>query len=334
MRAEGELRYIGSGTRTATTAPVRWLSRIAWAWTPVAGWAAAGVLLLSIGASVMVRWLAAGGVGLSVGDVSSLGAVRRVVLWGVQGIVVVCVAGIAVWAVRQYRREHRLTFDIALCLGFLSSFWLDPIVKFRHPGLLYDRALVHVPTWGPFIPWWSSPNADRQIESVLATGIGYLVPFGWFLVTAGVIRLIVLRRPQLLSRVRFPFVVLGVSVLLDIPFEMASILSGVYGYGAVFPALTLFSGQWYELPLYITFIMGLFWFAIPCLVRFRYAARGPESTILRGLGRFPAGLRPAVQTLAAIGLINTCTLAMYLTFWLISLIGTQTPAPPAPFPLV
>ncbi|GAA3238400.1 hypothetical protein GCM10010493_07500 [Streptomyces lavendulae subsp. grasserius] len=280
----------------------------------------------------MGRWIADGGLRLRIEGLSELSASRQAALWVAQGVVALTVVVAVVWAVRQCRRERRLTFDAALCLGYMSQFWLDPLIGFRHRTWLYDAAMVHTSSWGPYIPGWTSPHQDQQVEPLFFGWSGYFSGVAWIFLIGIVMKRIIRRLWPRLRGARFALTVLGVAVLIDLPIELFYIYSGAFSISGGWPPLTLFSGHWYQLPLnYVAFI-GIFWAGLPYLVRHYHIENGPDTTILRGIQRVPEHRRTLVQTLAVIGFLNLCVVAFCLCFWLSGLAGGEAPAGSLPYP--
>ncbi|GGV51863.1 spirocyclase AveC family protein [Streptomyces spectabilis] len=305
-----------------------------WWRRPVLYFAAAGILSPLMGAYVMVRWLTTDGFHPRTGDTSALSTADQIKVWAGQGGVLLIAVALIVCAVLHCRRHRTYTFEAALCTGYASVFWMGPLLQFRHHGTLYNPATIHVPTWGPHIPGWSSPDAASQIEPLFGAGVGFLTSGIWPVVTAFAVWLVLLRRRPHLSGIRFILAAVAVGAVVDVVLEWLWILSGVWSYPAGFPALTLAAGAWYQMPVYYAVIMGLLWATVPYLVWRHYSQHGPGSTITRGVHRLPSRLHTTARTLAGIGFINVCALSIAASYWLVSLIPGQQWPDSFPFPLV
>lgn len=308
--------------------------RASWLMTPVTAWASAGALFLLVGGCVIGRWTASGGFSLGTRGLDSLSTGRQITLWASQGTVAILTVTLILWAVRQWRREKQLTFDVALYLGYLSQFWMDPLQNLRHVRVMFNAAALHTPTWGPYIPGWSSPGQEGQIQGIFSGWFGYSMGAAWLFVFSTIIRRTLLAyRPQL-SGIRFVLAILSIATVLDLLMESFWIHAGGYLYAEGWPPLTLFSGRWYQLPLYRTVLVAVFWVSIPYLARHYYLRNGSGMVVLRGIQGIPARWRSTVQALAVIGLLDCCILSIHLLVSLTSLIGGQIPLSNPPYPYV
>ncbi|MFF4410838.1 spirocyclase AveC family protein [Streptomyces sp. NPDC001404] len=320
---------MGAGAESVSTTTVR-----TWRTSSVITWASIGLFCLVGELWVMGTWLLSDDFRFSSGDRLSISSSREITIWVMQSAVVLSVVS-AAWKVRQQcRRKKTFTFEAALFLGFVSTIWLDVLMNWGYRGGLYDQALVHTSTWGPYVPGWSSPGQEHQIVPLSGGWFGYVLGFAWALVTALLMRFIALRYWPHLKGARLALAALGTSIIGSILLEAACIQAGIYAYPRVTPGVTLFADQWYRMPLLNVASTGIFWGAIPFLIWHYHQTKGPESTILRGLGHLPRQLRPSAQTLACIGLMNVSVVGYFACFRLISLISHVPPLVDAPIPLV
>jgi hypothetical protein len=315
----------------AVAAPKRKGTRYPWLRTPVAAWAAVGVFFAVFQASVYGRWIAAGGFDLRVRGLHSLSTSRQATLLAAQGVVVLIVVATVVWLVRRCSKERRLTFDALLFVGFASEIWLNSLIS---GAVLWDTAAVHVPAWGPYIPGGSIFGLRaHSIEPVMDAGLGYMTALAFVLVSTGAVRLLVLRRRPELSGVPLTLLLLGSCIFFTFLMEIIWVGSGAYAYRHGVPGLSLFLGSWNQVPIPDSVFNGIFWFGIPCVVRYHLIRNGPESGLLRGTRHLPVHVRTLAQGLAVIGLLNLGLLSDMVVIRLISLI----PGPAAanlPYPFV
>jgi hypothetical protein len=125
---------------------------------------------------------------------------------------------------------------------------------------------------------------------------------------------------------------LGICVGLEVLIETIWVRTGAYAYREGVPALTLFSGQWYQVPIYLPVASGVLWFGIAYLIRYYYLKNGPESTIFRGSRLLPRRTRTAVRVLAVIGLLDLCLMLDCVVFRLFALLpGEEAMHNPLPF---
>ncbi|MGX9883886.1 spirocyclase AveC family protein [Streptomyces sp. NPDC002276] len=300
--------------RPANSAP----AQSSWAWLrrPVGIWAMAGLLLLAFGVVAIARWIAAGQASFSLGTQYDVSTPRRVALWFGQGTIAASSAGLVVWAVRQYRREHRLTFDAQLIVAYTTTMWIGPVASIRTPNLVTNLAGMTTTSWAPFLLGHrkgTTPVPEGMWVGELAHTAGVF----WLAGTALVMRLLFLRRQPRLRGVPLILATLLCATLADYVLEVFCVpLTGLYAHSVGVPALTLFSGHWYQLPLIEAAIVGIGWGGVPYLVRHYHVAHGPETSVLRGAGAVPPGIRTPVTLFALIGLLSVCILAVDLALTL------------------
>ncbi|CAM4506863.1 spirocyclase AveC family protein [Nocardia ninae] len=298
--------------------------------TPVTLFAAAGVTSILMGIWVIGRWLVAGEFHLGFASSEETGAssARMLTIWLYQGVLAVTAVGFAAWGIWQCIRQRRLTFDGSLCLAYLWMFWMAPLLNCWRPILLYNANLVHMPSWGPYIPGWRSVGAQRQIEPLFVSSVGWLSMVIWPITTGLVMGWFILRRWPQLSGIRLTAAAFVCSVLIDWPLEASYIAAGTAHYVGTEPsALTVFSGHWYQFPT-LQFIPTTLVFAwIPYLVRHHYKTNGPDSTILRGISLYPARARTTAQTLALIGLMALGIVGVSICEWLVAWYNADGPLP-------
>ncbi|MEW2581516.1 spirocyclase AveC family protein [Streptomyces syringium] len=299
---------------------------------PAVLWAALGTIYLLFAAWAMGQWIVFGRLDLRAGGDYALSNDRKAVLWAAQGAIAVAIAGVITWNVRQCRRERRLTFDAALTIAYLTALWIGPVMNLGQHGVLYNRYLIHTPSWGPYIPGWRSPAGHQQIETVLCSGLGFIAGIVWIHVIATAIRLLVLRHRPQLTGLRFVLAATATAILISLPLDAAWLLTGAFAFADSLPALTLFADQWYQLPLYKMALTAILLGLVPYLVWYSQQTRGPESAILRGIGNVPRRARTTVQILAAIGLVHSCLLVFGPVNWLVSLATHGQTAGTFPFP--
>ncbi|MFE7114175.1 spirocyclase AveC family protein [Streptomyces sp. NPDC057654] len=296
---------------------------LAWLRTPAAFWSLCGILTLGFGAVALGRWAADGGFSLHIEGYDTLSTGRQITLWTAQAVFTAAFLAVVVRGIRQSRTAGRITFDTALSLGYLTTLWIGPLLNLHRHNLYWDAALIHTPSWGAYIPGWSSPGAAHQIEPFVTHYFAYGAGLMWLLVMDLLVRRLLLRRWPHLSRARFALGVCILAAVLEITAEALSAATGILAFPTGIPVLTLFSGQWHQLPLQNVAFTAALWVAVPYLVRHHHATHGPDSAVLRGTRQLPAPLRPVARLFAPIGLVQICLLGISLGYWLVGLLPGQ-----------
>ncbi|MGX1853048.1 spirocyclase AveC family protein [Streptomyces sp. NPDC055299] len=303
-------------------------------WSPALVWALLGAAFIIVGVTALARWLGSGTARFSLGDYAGLSGFYRSEVRIVQLVSFVLAMVIVVLLARECRRAGQITFRTAVCIGYFSAFWMDPLGNVGFRGIKYNGAWIHSSSWGPYLPGWSSPGAAHQIEPVLVSWIGFLLGMVWFVGTAWTVRIAVLRYWPKLGGARLALAVLAASVLVDAVFQLICVVTGWYFFPQTISEVTLFSGHQYQLPLLNTVAEGTLWAGVPYLVGRRCEAGNADSTfLLRGLGRLPRAVQPCVRVMAIVGFVNLCLLAFYLLYFLLGKWGTVVPLH-GPFTLV
>ncbi|WP_172384682.1 spirocyclase AveC family protein [Streptomyces sp. MNP-20] len=300
--------------------------------SPVVAWAAVGAAFLAAGAVVMGRWTAAGGFRISFGDRASLSTGREIVVWSVQTVIALTFAAILGYVIGQCRREKHITFDAALLAAYTTTIWTDPLLGYHSPrAVLYDAALVHTPSWGPYLPGWQ--GGSHQITPFAGSWLGYVLGAGWLIATALLMRPVLRRRPAL-SGWRLGVAVAAASTAAGLVLEMGCVQGGIYAYPGTFPLLTVFPGQWYQLSLPQVALTAFCWGGIPFLLRHRHLKHGADTPLLRGLTLLPTGARSTAQALAVIGAVGTTILVWHAGIRLCTLASATAPINISPYPFV
>lgn len=229
--------------------------------------------------------------------------------------VAVCIVMIVVcW--RGCRVAGHVTLSAALLTGYFLSFWSDP-----YSGALYQTASnnrygINYPTWGPYLPGWHGPLPQAQS---LLENIGYVWVMIWIWMGLGVARLLRARRPHW-SRARVAWLTAVAMFAIDIALEHLYMRFGGYGYSRAMPHLTLFEGQWYQLPLVSPAVMTALP-VMPIVLMDLYAKPGREVWLLDGSLRLPRRIQPWIRLLAGVGMANLAMLGLQVVIFLASLVS-------------
>ncbi|WP_406346762.1 spirocyclase AveC family protein [Streptomyces sp. NBC_00648] len=304
-----------AGTATEDTAPAarQWLR------TPVAAWAVIGALFLTAEALVMsrwaitgARWFPSGAYGLSPAGKLTVGAFQALSIAGV-------LFSIA-WPLWLCMKRRSLTIEARLLVGYLSAFWLMPVVNYSGQVASYSKYLIATTDWGPFLPGWHGPNPDTHPVPLFVGWFALAEAMLWVLPTVWVLETAVRRRPNL-SGPRLVLTGFSAAMAAELALEPIMVFSGGYIYASAVPALTLFAGHWYQIPVYATVIASLVYGLIPGLMC-HYDHHHPQGApILRGLQTLPRRARPWVATLSVIGMAQLTFLGLALSYAVISALG-------------
>jgi hypothetical protein len=271
---------------------------------PVVWWATAGAAVVIFQLYLYGRWVASGPEPTPRPPMPAHIAASAVVLE------VIGMAALAafVWqfVLGPWRRNGRLPGDGILLLAYFTCFWQDLGSNYLHYWVVYNPAWVNLGSWYGFIPGWVPPLANRQPAPLLFFLPMYpVIGFGFTLIGCAALRRAEVRWGRLSPLRRFGVAVV-VLYTLDLVLEVAWLRVGVYSYTGVIPSLTLFSGRYYQFPIYIVVFWGTPWAALTCL---RYARNDRGETIVEH-GSDRLGLSPwrrnAVRFLA---LAAACNLA-------------------------
>ncbi|WP_242905725.1 spirocyclase AveC family protein [Actinomadura terrae] len=299
-------------TRRLSTTPAFWCALV-------------GVAALLVQAWVLVRWAAAG-VRSPRYSGDSISSARTATIWTIQAGLVVIAIGTVVYLTRDCRRRRSLTLDAGLFLGLVLSSWQSPLFNYRETALVVNQHLVHVNSWGPYIPGWDPPHREFQIEAPIAvTWISFGLLILWVWLQAWMGNRIAARFPNLTWR-RLVIAVFVAGLVTDFVIESAWLNTGVYSHAHAWRPVTLFAGHWYNVPLPAVFVASAFTTPF-VLMRYLERTRGVTPWIYRG-AELASSSRAGnlTRVLAAIGAANVAVFAYLLWFILWAGVGGPMPA--------
>ncbi|WP_241833097.1 spirocyclase AveC family protein [Streptomyces caatingaensis] len=292
----------------------------------MAVWSALGAILLAFEGYVLTSWVVDGGYRLANSGTAGGGGVER----GIDVVLpLVSATGtllLGVFFFQKCRARGRLDFDALLFVALLLASWQSPFLNWVHPVLTSNtNVLGAVGSWGPYMPGWQGKGPHQEAELPLVT---LSVSLTALLATMGcstVMRLIAARRPAI---GRFPLLLAGflVAVLFDATEPLITFI-GVTVWTRAVPEVTLWSGHWYQFPLYQMLASGLFVGALSTLRLMRNADE--ETRVERGAGAFPPAVRPAMRLLAVLGATNA---ALFLYTGIHILVSLADGSPPTGLP--
>lgn len=276
-----------------TTSQRRWLS-------PPVLLAAFGAACVLFQAWVFARWAAGGNLHSYPfnGDMPTYLKISTQVL---QVLVAAACVALIVLCRRQSRAAGHVTLMTTLTAGWALAFWADPYIALHTHLISNNRYGINYPTWGPYLPGWDGPLPQPQ--TFLENGMYPLLVI-WIWIGLAIARLLRARRPQW-SRARVAGLATVILFPVDIVLEQAYIRAAGFGYARAMPYVTLFEGQWYQLPLTAATTMTLL-VAPPIVVMAVYARPGREVWMLEGSLSLPHRAQPWIRLLAGVGLVHVC----------------------------
>jgi hypothetical protein len=202
------------------------------------------------------------------------------------------------------RSQRRLTLDAMIAIGWVISWWHDPLINWQQPAVLYNASLVNAGSWVAHVPLWSNHSADGLPEPVLMIGAIYIwLGLGFGVLGAAAMRWARRRRPGLGM---VPTVLAGFAAVfaVELLLELIAIRSELVAYPSAIAGLTLWAGKTYQVPLYAQALWSMTLTATAAL-RFFAADRdgGPDRAAA------PSRRAAAVRLLAVVGFVHVAALA-------------------------
>lgn len=277
---------------------------------PVRVWAAIGAAALAVQAFTYTRWIVSGrATSTSVGETPVPGWMTVVIRLFEVTSIAGAVAMLYFFLIRPLRREGRLTLDGLLVIGILSTYWQDPMLNFFVNWFTYNAELWNFGSWASDIPGWFSPKGH-----LLPQGLGLFVPayihamFGIVVGGCVVLRKIQRRWPHLQTW-QLLLAAYAFFVIFDVLVENLALRLGLWAYPGAIRGLSLWSGHYYQYPLYEAVLLPMVFTAWAHLRFFRddngdtWAERGADRLALS-----PRLVR-AVRLLAIVGVCNVVLLS-------------------------
>jgi uncharacterized protein DUF5135 len=289
--------------------------------TPILAWAVIGAIFLIAEACVMSRWLLTDAQWFDSGNYG-LSQSRKTALTAFQ---VASVAGViisVVWPITLSVRRRALTGETMVLIGYVTAFWLMPLVNYHGQVTAYSKYLLGTTDWGGHIPGWHGPDPNTHSVPLFVGWFALAEVMFWALPTIWALRISVRRWPHL-SGPRLVLVACVAAMTAELVLEPFMVFTGGYVYTDAVRWMTLFAGHWYQIPVYATIIAAIVYGVIPGLMCHydRHHAQG--APILRGKQELPDAARPWAATLAFIGLAQVCFLALTVSYAVIPLLGSD-----------
>lgn len=279
---------------------------------PVLVWAPVGAVCTVFAAYVYVAWIVSGDATPADPGPDPVPAVTRVAALAFQIITPMLALAVITYVVRKSLRERRVCSEAMVVIGSAIAWWHDPLINWLQPTLFYNATLLNFGAWVENIPGWLSPDGRLLSEPVLMIGLSYV----WMPLTLGLIARWAMsrarRRRPLLGPVR-TFCCGWLAVyLVEFSLELIAVRTGLVGYPATIPALTLWAGKIYQLPLYGPVLWSLVLTSGGGLLFFRDGAG--HTAVERGIDTLSwagARLKPVISVLAVTGFLHVVAIGAY-----------------------
>ncbi|MFE4645735.1 hypothetical protein, partial [Streptomyces sp. NPDC056730] len=98
--------------------------------TPVMAWAILGLLFLVVQAFIFGHWLMESDIRPAPYVGHEIATSRRVYSWVHQAVMSVAFLGIAAYFLHHCRKNRKVTFMAAVYVGWIFTFWQDPIAYY------------------------------------------------------------------------------------------------------------------------------------------------------------------------------------------------------------
>ena len=279
-----------------------------WVRSPVVFWAGLGVLFLVVEIWVLARWALTGGLHpVPARDEISPG--RTTTFWVCQILIAVVLLGSAWYVTRQSRKQGRVSAFAALFAGGATAFWLDPLYNFQQHVRVLPTHVLNVSTWGPSIPGWHGPAPEHQAENaVMSSGLVYGLVFWWIVLTLLVIRYTARKRPNW-GPIRLAMVGAAAAAIIDLLIEIPFLQTGGYSWG-ISTNLGLFTGHWYQGPVFDNIIWGVVVCMPPAMMCHLASRKGTDVRFLRGSDRVVPRLLAGVGLAQLTLMVNIAAIAL------------------------
>lgn len=294
---------------------------------PVLLWAGFGVFFLVLQIYIYAGWITSGEARRTPVGPTPVPTWMKVAIhsWEV-GSVVASLAILYWFLIRPWRRERRITLDGILCLTAFTIFWQDSIINMFQVMVVYNSEFFNLGSWYQHVPGWIAPRTNLISTALIgfAPG-GYLYFwFGMMVVGCWVMRKAKERRPTL-GPVGLILTCFAFFVVADFIAELTWMRLGFYAYVGGVDWLTVFRGHYYQFPIYVNLIGGVWYCAFTCLRYFKND-RG-ETWAEWGLHR--VNVKPKTKTvvrfLAMVGACNVIWILVCLPVALSSLYQSPWP---------
>jgi Spirocyclase AveC-like len=284
---------------------------------PVKAWAAFGAAWLTLYLYILIRWVTGPNFKRVPAGPTPLPSWMKTVITVYTPFGLAAVVFCVYWfIIRSYRRKGRFNSEALLLMVMGGILWVqDPWVSYYQPVFTFNSYQWNMGSWVADVPGWSSIAAGHP-GAMQAYPVLFLIPlytYALFTVTllcAHLMRKAKTRWPQMSNLTLLGSCWLFASVFALV-MEGAWLRLGFYGYWEGIPSLTLFHGHYYQIPVYESALLGLWWTFFAALMYYRND-RG-ETLAERGISQIRAGepAKVALRLLALIGVASSIYMVAY-----------------------
>ena len=298
-------------------------------------WATIGVVLMGIGLQAQIRWIASDEFhptdpGNDPFTGSPLYAIRTL------EVVSLLIGAYMLWRflLRPLIRDRTFTFDGMLLVSGFFLWWIDALGNYFIPTTSYNAHLWNYGSWTCFVPGWQNPTAPCRFPEPIAFDGGAYI---WWILGSILAGCWLLRRMSAkwpnMSMLTMLSAIWVTFFFLDIVVEFIFIrIFQLWVYPGAPHALTLFAGNWYQLPLQEPIAVATFSTPFVALRYFRddrgrsFAERGIDSL------RVSQRAKKFITFFAISGVLQGCLLfGYYVPFTFFGLHADTAPALPSYF---
>ncbi len=223
---------------------------------PILWWAALGGCFLALQTYVFAAWIASDHFRATPPGDTPAPAYMQPMVWLIQGGTVFLALLSIAWCVRTTRKAGRMPALAVFVLAWLTALWQDPLINYVRPVFSYNAYFVNFGSWCELIPGWLSPNGSRMPEPILFDGGVYM----WTYPSMAAVCATAMR----LAKRRFPswgaphlcLVALATVFVGDLIAEGVLVRTGMFAYPGSIASLSLWGGEWFQFPLYESFLGG------------------------------------------------------------------------------
>jgi len=208
-------------------------------------------------------------------------------------------------------RDGRFSFDGLFVLAAWMMYFQEPWLNYNGQQFMYNTVAVNFGSWCGYVPGWNSPYPERIPVGgplVLFTYVTYVAMAGYL--GSRFMAACKTRKPEI-THLQLIGATFAVLVVADTIFEALLMRLNIFGYPSTVPQLTLWAGEYYQLPIYQELQWGATFTAMACLRFFR--DDNGRSIPERGLDtlKFSPGLNTFARFLVMLGFLQT---AFFLTY--------------------
>jgi hypothetical protein len=291
---------------------------------PLVAWAIIGLFFAGLQTYVFTSWLLFSDLMPFSTGADGVPFETKVSAWVTQFNVVFLLVLCVLYNVIKSVREGKVAWDFLLVGGGLSAGWLDTVINFFNPLVIYNAYLINWGSWNSFIPGWFSNGGNLTPEPIVFV----LGLYGWWFVLFGMVLCATLRvikrfwpKCNALGMVFSGFLLLAV---LDFVLELFFVFPGLYAFNIVIPNLTLWSGKAYQIPIYAPLIIAAICTPIGLL---RFQAQQQGYSVIERINpqyKFSVGVHLFLRLLAMVGFVNVVLVTAIVMHWAIGSFGVTT----------